>query len=417
MIDLRAARSDPQGFRTALARKGAAELFDELMAADRAVLDVQPQAEELRAKRKLKGKPTAEQLAELEQVKVELQRLEEELGAAEARRKELLDRVPNPPADDTPDGFTDEDAVEIRRIGDAPSFDFPVKDHLDLAQALGWIDMERAAKVSGSRFAYRIGDVALLELSLYRYALDRLVQKGFVPVLPPVLVREEAMYGTGFLPTDEVNIYRVERDELYLTGTAEVGLAAMHMGEILEQELPLRYAGYSTNFRREAGAAGKDTRGMFRVHQFDKVEMYVFTTIDVARDEHERLLAIEEELIGDLDIPYRVVNIAAGDLGASAAKKYDIEGWFPGQERYRELTSTSNTTDFQARRLDIRTRRDGKLEHVATLNGTAVTARTLIALMENFQDEGGSVSVPEALWEYGAPRRLGSAPALTPPAR
>jgi seryl-tRNA synthetase len=415
VIDLRAARNDPDAFRAALARKGAAELFDELMAADRAVLAVQPQAEELRAKRKLKGKPTAEQLAELEQVKVELQRLEEELGAAEARRKELLDRVPNPPAEDTPDGFTDEDAVEIRRVGDPPSFDFPVKDHLDLAQALGWIDMERAAKVSGSRFAYRIGDVALLELSLYRYALDRLVQKGFVPVLPPVLVREEAMYGTGFLPTDEVNIYKVERDELYLTGTAEVGLAAMHMGEILEQELPLRYAGYSTNFRREAGAAGKDTRGMFRVHQFDKVEMYVFTTMDVARDEHERLLAIEEELIGDLDIPYRVVNVAAGDLGASAAKKYDIEGWFPGQERYRELTSTSNTTDFQARRLEIRTRREGKLEHVATLNGTAITARTLIALMENFQDVGGSVSVPEALLEYGAPRKLGSAPVFAPP--
>jgi seryl-tRNA synthetase len=415
VIDLRAARNDPDAFRAALARKGAAELFDELMAADRAVLAVQPQAEELRAKRKLKGKPTAEQLAELEQVKVELQRLEEELGAAEARRKELLDRVPNPPAEDTPDGFTDEDAVEIRRVGDPPSFDFPVKDHLDLAQALGWIDMERAAKVSGSRFAYRIGDVALLELSLYRYALDRLVQKGFVPVLPPVLVREDAMYGTGFLPTDEVNIYKVERDELYLTGTAEVGLAAMHMGEILEQELPLRYAGYSTNFRREAGAAGKDTRGMFRVHQFDKVEMYVFTTMDVARDEHERLLAIEEELIGDLDIPYRVVNVAAGDLGASAAKKYDIEGWFPGQERYRELTSTSNTTDFQARRLEIRTRREGKLEHVATLNGTAITARTLIALMENFQDVGGSVSVPEALLEYGAPRKLGSAPVFAPP--
>jgi len=262
--------------------------------------------------------------------------------------------------------------------------------------------------VSGSRFAYRIGDVALLELSLYRYALDRLVQQGFVPVLPPVLVREDAMYGTGFLPTDEVNIYKVERDELYLTGTAEVGLAAMHMGEILDAEaLPLRYVGYSTNFRREAGAAGKDTRGMFRVHQFDKVEMYVFTTMDAARDEHERLLEIEMKLIADLDIPYRVVNIAAGDLGASAAKKYDIEGWFPGQERYRELTSTSNTTDYQARRLDVRTRRDGKPEHVATLNGTAVTARTMIALLENFQDEGGSVSIPAPLWEYGAPRKLG----------
>jgi seryl-tRNA synthetase len=408
VIDLRAARSDPAALRAALARKGAAELFDELLAADEAVRAVQQPVEELRSQRKPKGKPSPEEIEQLNRVKAELQQLEEQLATAEARRKELLDRIPNPPAEDTPDGFTDGDAVEIARVGEPPAFDFPAKDHLDLAQAHGWIDMERAAKVSGSRFAYRIGDVALLELSLYRYALDRLVQQGFVPVLPPVLVREDAMYGTGFLPTDEVNIYRVERDELYLTGTAEVGLAAMHMGEILEADsLPLRYAGYSTNFRREAGAAGKDTRGMFRVHQFDKVEMYVFTTMDVARDEHERLLEIEMKLIGDLDIPYRVVNVAAGDLGASAAKKYDIEGWFPGQERYRELTSTSNTTDYQARRLDVRTRRDGKLEHVATLNGTAVTARTMIALLENFQDEGGSVSIPEPLWEYGAPRKLG----------
>ena len=411
MIDLRAARNDPEPVRAALARKGAAELFDELLAADRAVLDLQPRVEELRSKRKLKGKPTPEQLAELEHVKAELQGLEVQLGEAEARRKELLDRVPNPPAEDTPDGFTDEDAVEVRRVGEPPAFDFPVRDHLDLAQAFGWVDMERAAKVSGSRFAYRVGDLALLELALYRYALARLGEKGFVPVLPPVLVREDAMYGTGFLPTDEVNIYRVERDDLYLTGTAEVGLAAMHMREELGFDaLPLRYAGYSTNFRREAGAAGKDTRGMFRVHQFDKVEMFVFTTMDVARDEHEHLLAIEEELIGDLGIPYRVVNVAAGDLGASAVKKYDIEGWFPGQERYRELTSTSNTTDYQARRLEIRTRREGKLEFVATLNGTAVTARTVIAIMENFQESDGSIAVPEPLWDYGAPRRLGQSP-------
>jgi seryl-tRNA synthetase len=408
VIDLRAARNDPALFRAALARKGAAELFDELLAADEAVRAVQQPVEQLRSQRKPKGKPSPEEIEQLNRVKAELQALEEQLAGAEARRKDVLDRIPNPPAEDTPDGFTEEDAVEIARVGEPPAFDFPAKDHLDLAQLHGWIDMERAAKVSGSRFAYRVGDVALLELALYRYALDRLVQEGFVPVLPPVLVREDAMYGTGFLPTDEVNLYKVERDELYLTGTAEVGLAAMRMGEILDADtLPLRYAGYSTNFRREAGAAGKDTRGMFRVHQFDKVEMYVFTTMDVARDEHERLLEIEMRLIGDLDIPFRVVNIAAGDLGASAAKKYDIEGWFPGQERYRELTSTSNTTDFQARRLDVRTRRDGKLEHVATLNGTAITARTMIALLENFQDAGGSVSVPEPLWGYGAPQKLG----------
>jgi seryl-tRNA synthetase len=408
VIDLKAARAAPEEMREALARKGAGELFDELLAADHAVLEVQPHVEELRASRKLKGKPTPEQLAELERSKAELQGLEEQLGAAETRRQEILDRVPNPPDVSAPDGFTEEDAVEIRRWGEPPSFDFPVRDHLDLGQALGWIDPERAAKVSGSRFVYRVGDVALLELSLYRWALARLVERGFVPVLPPVLVREEAMYGTGFLPTDEVNIYRVERDELFLTGTAEVGLAAYHGDEILDSDgLPLRYAGYSTNFRREAGAAGKDTRGMFRVHQFDKVEMFVFTFIERARDEHEHLLEIEESLIQELGLPYRVVNVAAGDLGASAAKKYDIEGWFPGQERYRELTSTSNTTDYQARRLGIRTRRDGKPEQVATLNGTAVTARTMIALMENFQDDGGSVSIPEPLWEFGAPRTLG----------
>jgi seryl-tRNA synthetase len=408
VIDLRAARAAPEEMRAALARKGAGELFDELLAADRAVLEVQPQVEELRAARKVKGKPTPEQLVELERLKGELQGLEEQLAEAEAHRQEILDRVPNPPDVSAPPGTTDEDAVEIRRWGEPPSFDFPVRDHLDLAQAHGWIDPERAAKVSGTRFVYRVGDLALLELSLYRWALARLVEKGFVLMLPPVLVREEAMYGTGFLPTDEVNIYRVERDELYLTGTSEVGLAAYHGDEILDADgLPLRYTAYSTNFRREAGAAGKDTRGMFRVHQFDKVEMFVYTFAEQARDEHEYLLEVEESLIQELGLPYRVVNVAAGDLGASAAKKYDIEGWFPGQERYRELTSTSNTTDYQARRLAIRTRRDGKLEHVSTLNGTAVTARTMIALMENFQDDGGSISVPEALWEFGAPRTLG----------
>jgi seryl-tRNA synthetase len=410
MIDLREARERPDELRAALARKGAAELFDELLAADAAVREVQPRVEELRASRKVKGKPTPEQLAELERVKQELQLLEEQLSAAEARRKELLDRVPNPPAEATPDGFSDEDAVEIRRWGDPPSFDFPTRDHLALAEIYGWIDLERAAKVSGARFAYRIGDVALLELALYRFALDRLVVRGFTPVLPPVLVREDAMYGTGFFPTDEVNIYGIERDELYLVGTSEVSIAAMRSGEILAaDELPLRYAGYSTCFRREAGAAGKDTRGIFRVHQFDKVEMFVFTQPAWSREEHERLLEIEEELVQELELPYRVVNVAAGDLGTSAAKKYDIEAWFPGQERFREITSTSNTTDYQARRLGIRFRGDGKqLAPVHTLNGTAVTARAMIALMENFQEEDGSISLPQALHEFGAPQKLGA---------
>jgi len=409
MIDLRAARSDPDAFRAALARKGAAEVFDELLEADRAVREIQPRTEELRAARKIKGKPTPEQLEKLEQVKAELQSLEQQLATAEARRKELLDRVPNPPDEATPDGETEDDAVEIRRWGDPPLFGFPVKDHLELAA--GGIDLERAAKVSGSRFAFRSGEVALLELALYRFALDRLTSRGFTPVLPPVLVREEAMYGTGFFPTDEVNIYAVERDELFLAGTSEVPLAAMHGAEILDaDDLPLRYAGYSTCFRREAGAAGKDTRGMFRVHQFDKVEMFVFTRPEWSREEHDRLLEIEEELVQELEIPYRVVNVAAGDLGASAAKKYDIEAWFPSQERYREITSTSNTTDYQARRLEIRHRRDDKqLEPVHTLNGTAVTGRAMLAIMENFQENDGSVSIPGALHEFGAPPKLGAA--------
>jgi seryl-tRNA synthetase len=413
MIDLRAARENPEDFRKALARKGAAELFDELLAADVAVRDVQPRVEELRAKRKVKGKPSPEQLAELERIKDELQALQAQLDEADRKRRELLDRIPNLPDEATPNGFTEDDAVEIRRWGEPPSFDFPAKDHLDLAAVYGWIDVDRAVKVSGSRFVYRKGDVALLELALYRFALDRLVSRGFVPVLPPVLVRERAMYGTGFFPTDEVNIYDIPRDELYLIGTSEVPIAAMHTDEILDaDDLPIRYAASSTCFRREAGAAGKDTRGMFRVHQFDKVEMFVFTKAEWSRDEHERLLEIEEALVQELELPYRVVNIAAGDLGASAAKKYDLEGWFPGHGRYRELTSTSNTTDYQARRLSIRFRRDGgSPEHVHTLNGTAVTGRAMLAIMENFQERDGSIAVPSALGDYGAPARLGAEPA------
>jgi seryl-tRNA synthetase len=403
MIDVKAARANAERWRAALERKGAAEEFDALLEADRAWLALVPQVDDLRARTKVKGKPTPDQIEALKTVKSDLQRLEGDLADAERRRLDLLDRVPNPPDDSAPDGDTDEDAEEIRRVGEPPRFEFEPRDHVDL----GWVDMERAARVSGSRFAFRLGDFALAELALYRFALDRVGAAGFLPVLPPVLVREAAMYGTGFLPTDEVNLYGIERDELYLTGTSEVSLAGMHMGEILDAAaLPLRYAGYSTCFRREAGAAGKDTRGMFRVHQFDKVEMFVFCRPEESHAEHERLLATEEALIAELGIPYRVVNIAAGDLGASASKKYDIEGWFPAQGRYRELTSTSNTTDYQARRLDVRYRGERGVEHVHTLNGTAITARALLSVVENFQDERGVVSVPAVLQEFGAPAEI-----------
>ncbi len=400
MIDVRAARSDPDEFRRKLARKGAAETFDRWLAADESWRALVPRVDELRAQTKLKGKPTPEQLEEMRTVKEELQRAEQELGEAEAVRDAVLAELPNPPDDSAPDGFTDEDAVEIRRVGEPPAIADP-KEHTEI----GRFDIDRAARISGSRFGYLIGDTALLALAVYRFALDRAAAHGHVPMLPPVLVREEAMYGTGFFPTDRTNIYAIESDELYLTGTSEVALAGLHMGEILESdELPLRYAAFSTNFRREAGAAGKDTRGMFRVHQFNKVEMFVYCLPADSGLEHDRLLSIEEELVQALDLPYRVVNVAAGDLGDPASKKYDIEAWFPSQQRYREITSTSNTTDFQARRLGIRYRAGEKqLETPHTLNGTAVTDRWLLAILENF---GGDV--PDALVSYGAPARISS---------
>ena len=411
MIDVKAARNAPDEWRAALARKGAAEAFDTFLETDEAWRALVPQIDELRGKTKIKGKPTPEQIEELKTVKADLHRLESELESAEAARQTALDLVPNPPDASAPDGDTDDDAEEVSRAGEPTVPDFEVRDHVDLGVPAGWLDLERAARVSGSRFAYRMGDFALAELALYRMALTRLTAHGFIPVITPVLVRKEAMYGTGFFPTDEVNIYGIERDELYLVGTSEVTLAAIHMDEILDDaELPKRYAGYSSCFRREAGAAGKDTRGMFRVHQFDKVEMFVFCRPEESLEIHEQLLAYEEELTGALEIPYRVVNIAAGDLGASATKKYDIEAWFPGQKRYREITSTSNTTDFQARRLGARFRRGKKVEPIHTLNGTAATARALLAVVENHQQEDGTVRMPAALVEFGAPEVLAGPP-------
>jgi seryl-tRNA synthetase len=263
--------------------------------------------------------------------------------------------------------------------------------------------MEAGARVAGSRFAYLRGDVVLLEMALFRWALENLLGEDFQPVVPPVLVREEALYGTGFLPDTEQQIYRLADDDLYLVGTSEVPLASLHAGEILDGgALPLRYAGVSPCFRREAGAAGRDTRGILRVHQFDKVEMFSFVEPEASPAEHELMLSIEERFLRELGIPYRVVNIGADDLGASAAKKYDLEAWLPGQQRYREVTSTSNTTDFQSRRLDIRYRGEGgRPRHVHTLNGTAVTWRHLIALLENHGTE-----VPDVLVRWGAPERL-----------
>ena len=398
MIDLRAARAEPDRLRPGIARKGGAEAFEELLAADEQRRELIPRVDELRSRQKLKGKPTPKQVEELKQVKEDLRALEEQLGAADERVDELLRKVPNPAHESVPDQVTDDaEGDVVRMVGEPPKLGHP-KDHLEL----GRFEMERAARLSGSRFGYIVGDTARVALALYRWALDRVVAEGFTSVLPPVLVREEAMYGTGFFPAERFEIYEVADEGLYLTGTSEVALAGLHMTEILDRdELPLRYTAYSANFRREAGAAGRDTRGMFRVHQFNKVEMFAYVLPEESWDEIERLLAIEESLAAELGLPYRVVNIAASELSAAAAKRYDIEAWFPSQERYREITSASNTTDYQSRRLGIRYRGDRGTEHVHTLNGTAVTDRWLLAVLENFQGE-----VPDVLRQFGAPARV-----------
>jgi seryl-tRNA synthetase len=346
----------------------------------------------------------------MRELAAETKKLEEELAAVEERIEAVLPAVPNLPDPDVPEGETEEDAEVLREVGKRDDFDFEPRDHLELGVALELIDVERAAATSGARFAYLKRELVLVELALVQLAMKTLAERGFVPVIPPVLVREEALFSTGFLPTDRAQIYEIEGDDLYLVGTSEVSLAALHADEILaEGSLPIRYAGFSTCFRREAGAAGRDTRGIFRVHQFDKVEMYAFTHPDRSKEEHEQLLEIQEQILHELEIPYRVVNIAAGDLGASAAKKYDCEAWLPGQGRYREITSCSNTTDYQARRLRCRFRPqgDGSPRPVHTLNGTAVAVgRTLIAIMENHQRADGSIGIPEALHPFGAPREI-----------
>ena len=319
MIDLKTARQEPDRYRAALARRGAADDLDALLAADARWREYTERAESLRAqqKRSSRGKPSPEELAELRGLAAELDAAAQQQAQAAAERDELLARIPNLPDPSAADGMDEEDSEVIRTWGEPPAFGFEPRDHLDLGSPTGWIDMARGARLSGSRFAYRMGDVALAEMALYRFAIDRLAAKGFLPVLPPILVGERAMYGTGFLPTEESNLYRLEKDDLYLTGTSEVALAGIHMDERLEEaDLPAKYVAFTTNFRREAGAAGKDTKGMFRVHQFDKVEMYVYCAPEDSAGFHEQLLANEEELVQALGLPYRVMNIAVGDLGA-----------------------------------------------------------------------------------------------------
>ena len=413
MLDLREIRQDPDRARAALARRGDAAALDEALSLDDRRRELLPDLEQLRAEKnqaskrigelQRAGEDASEAIAAVRGASTREKELDEELRSVEERRDAALAALPNLPDESA----ADSDEV-IREWGEAGAAG---RDHLELLGDL--VDLETAARVSGSRFVYLKGPLVLLELALVRWAIELVGEHGFVPVIPPVLVREEALYGTGFLPDTEQQIYRVPDDDLYLVGTSEVPLASLHAGDMLDEaELPRRYAGFSTCFRREAGAAGRDTRGMFRVHQFDKLEMFTFVRPEDSADEHERLLAIEEQILQALEVPYRVVNIAVDDLGASAAKKYDLEAWLPGQERYRELTSCSNTTDYQARRLDARYRPgDSKSpRHMHTLNATAVAVgRTIIAVVENGQQEDGTIAIPPVLHDFGAPREIAAA--------
>jgi seryl-tRNA synthetase len=410
VLDLKQIREDPDAVRDGLERRKVdPALLDRVIELDsrrRRLLPVleekraaQNRASEQIARAKREGEDASSAIADMREVASDVKQMQAEVSDVERELNGAMVALPNLAAQ-TAAG--DEDEV-LREVGEGGRTG---RDHVELLGRL--VDTEAGARVAGSRFVYLRGPLVLLELALVRWVIDLLMEHGFEPVIPPVLVREHALYGTGFLPDTEQQIYQLPEDDLYLVGTSEVPLAALHAGEILDAaELPLRYAGYSPCFRREAGAAGKDTRGMFRVHQFDKVEMFSFVDPAESEAEHERLLAIEEQIMQSLDIPYRVVNIAAWDLGSSAAKKYDIEAWLPGEGRYRELTSTSNTTDFQARRLDARYRpaEGGSPRPVHTLNGTAVAVgRTIIAIVENGQREDGSIRIPEVLHAYGAPK-------------
>ncbi|MBQ0827800.1 serine--tRNA ligase [Streptomyces tagetis] len=425
MIDLRLLREDPDRVRASQRARGEdVALVDALLSADERRRSSGVRFDELRAEQKglgkLIGKATGDEKSELlrraEQLKTDVKAADAARDAADTETQELLLRLGNLVHPDVPVGG-EEDFVTLETHGTARDFaaeGFEPRDHLELGQILGAIDVERGAKVSGSRFYFLTGVGALLELALVNAAMAQATAAGFTPMLTPALVRPQSMAGTGFLGQAAQDVYHLERDDLYLVGTSEVPLASYHMDEILEAErLPLRYAGFSPCFRREAGSHGKDTRGIFRVHQFSKVEMFSYVLPEDSQAEHQRLLEWEKQWLTSLELPFRVIDVATGDLGASASRKYDCEAWVPTQGRYRELTSTSDCTEFQSRRLSIRVREGKKVRPLATLNGTlCAVPRTIVALLENHQQADGSVHVPEALRPY-----LGGRKVLEPVAR
>lgn len=406
MLDQQILRNNLDALKDNLERRGLNIDVDFLVQQDEKKRAIKFEAEKARSEQKNIGKEISqsegtkkeELLKKASVLSENVKLLNEKYETEEKLFLEQWIKIPNLVDETSPTGATDQDNKEIKKVGEIKEIE-NIKNHLEIGESLNLIDVEKAAEVSGSRFSYIFGDLVKIELNLVSWVLEKLSSREFTPTVPPVLVREEALFGTGFFPDDAEQVYEIPKDDLFLVGTSEVPLAALHANEILDLEtLPLRYAGFSTCFRREAGTYGKDTTGIFRVHQFDKVEMFSFCNPEKSKDEHEYLLSIEEEILQELEIPYRVVDVCTGDLGASAAKKYDIEAWIPSQQSYREVTSCSNTTDFQARRLNIRTKIDGNTTTMHTLNGTALAVgRILIALIENNQKKDGSVEFSDSL--------------------
>ena len=408
MLDPTILKNDIESLELNLERRNLDIDLKELTALDELRRELRFEAEKLRSEQKTLGKQIAsadektknELLDQASQMSEKVKDLFEKVDLADKNFMDIWIKIPNLISATSPDGTSDKENSEIKKFGEIRNINNP-KDHLEIAESLGLIDVQKASEVSGSRFSYLFGDLVKIEFNLVLWAMQQLSDKGFKPTIPPVLVRENALYGTGFFPDDAEQVYEIPNDDLYLVGTSEVPLAALHSNEILDTAtLPIRYAGFSTCFRREAGTYGKDTTGIFRVHQFDKVEMFSFCDPEKSEEEHKFILSVEEELLQALEIPYRVVDVCAGDLGSSASKKYDIEAWIPSQQAYREVTSCSNTTDFQARRLNIRGKADGETNVLHTLNGTAIAVgRILIALIENNQTEDGKVEFSDSVAE------------------
>ncbi len=404
MLDINLIRENPEKIKKGISAKNAdPSLVDKFLEADKKWRELTKKFDDLRSEQRKLGE--AKKVEQAKKIKEELKKIEANVADLDNVRQEILHQMPNPPLATVIVGKNEKENKILREVGKKPEIENP-RDYFILAQELGIIDTERAAKVSGSRFGYLKGAAALLEFALVQLAMKTAMKDGFVPVIPPVLISEKAMWSMGYLEHGRDEIYYLPADNLYLVGTSEQSIGPMHMDEILkEEELPKRYIGFSTCFRREAGSYGKDTKGILRVHQFDKVEMFSITNPEDSVKEHQLLLSIEEKLMQALELPYRVLDICSGDLGDPAAAKYDIEVWMPGQNggkgEYRETHSTSNTTDFQARRLNIKYRnKEGKIDFVHMLNGTGFSQRPILAILENYQTESGTVKVPKVLQDY-----------------